>query len=135
MCMCVFVLHVSVYYVYVFLCMTSLKCVHVWCLLHGVCVCGGGGVCVCVVCLCCEWDERLRADAQGPLDTESLFVKEERGREGRREDHRGRKEEMKGWGRGVMGWEATRRREAGRGRGLSLVLRKPGCKTTHRRLP
>lgn len=106
MCLCVCV---SVYDVFeVCACMMFAA----WCL----CVCVWG-VCVCVVCLCCEWDERLRADAQGPLDTESLFVKEERRREGRREDHRGRKEEMKGWGGVVMGWEVTRRREAGRGRG------------------
>lgn len=86
---CVSVVHVSVC-----VCAMSLKCVHVC--LASVCVCGVCPVrslhvtCVCLapVCavspsvpaclrLCCEWDVRLRADVQGPLDTEPMLVEEE----------------------------------------------------------
>lgn len=142
-CMCVFC-GISRCVMWVCLCV----CVCLWCMYLCVCVSAYDvfEVCACMVfaawCLCvCVWCVCAVSGMRGSeltlkvLLTQNPCLSRRKGREGRREDHRGGKEEMKGWGTGVMGWEATRRREAGRGRGSSLVLRKPGCKTTHRRLP
>lgn len=100
-------------------------CVRAWCLpsafvtchvcVSGVCVRSVLAVCACRpcvwclrvsphVCVCAEWDVRLRADVQGPFDTESMFVEEER--EGG-VDHQSAKEEMKGWGSVARGSEGA----------------------------
>lgn len=107
-----------------------------WCLMF-VCVClvcmcgGGGGLCVLrpvglwagvPACLCCEWqDGRLRAHAQGPLDTESMLLSRERARGERREESRlaGEEEQSLARGRGQEHTAGRRRRaEAG-----------PGCRS------